>query len=220
MQPPVRTGDRSGVDIQALLDAGIRELGLDIHPAAVRRLIQFVGLLAKWNRIYSLTSVRDPRDMIIRHILDSLAVTDFVRGPRVLDIGTGPGLPGLVLALARPDWDVVLLDSSRKKLRFVRQALHELAVANANVVETRAEAFRPEQRFDTVICRAFGSLRDIYALARPLCTETGLIMAMKGSYPEAELTELPDAGIAPTVHRLQVPGLDAERHLVIMQSNN
>ena len=206
--------------MQALLEAGIRELGLDIHPAAVRRLVQFVGLLAKWNRIYSLTSVRDPRDMIARHILDSLAVTDIVRGPRVLDIGTGPGLPGLVLALARPDREVALLDSSRKKLRFVRQAIQELAVANASVVESRAEAFRPGQRFDTVICRAFGPLRDLYALARPLCVETGLIMAMKGSYPEAELTELPDADIARTVHRLQVPGLDAERHLVIMQSND
>lgn len=206
--------------IEATLDEGIQALELHVETAQRDALLRLIELLVKWNRVYSLTSVRDPGEMVIRHILDSLVVIPFLNGPRVLDFGTGPGLPGLVLAIARPDWQLTLLDSSAKKLRFVRQAINELNISRAEVIETRIEAYRPERGFDTVITRAFGTLGEIARAALPLCLERGVVVAMKGGYPEVELDNLPESVQIRDIHSLQVPGLHAERHLVIMQARN
>ncbi len=186
-------------------------------------LIAFLALLSKWNRAYHLTAVRDPMEMVPRHLLDSLAVLPYLHGPRILDLGSGAGLPGMVLALVDPGREWVLLDSNAKKTRFLTQVVIELRPGNVEVVQTRAEAYAPDRPFTTVIARALAPLRTIVRLARPLCAAEGRILAMKGVYPQAELAELgsnrlqmpnrPDMKET-RVHRLQVPGLAGERHLV------
>lgn len=202
----------------SILAEGIQALDLDIPASRQTTLLRYVDLLAKWNRVYSLTSVRDPREMVIRHLLDSLATLPWLRGPDLLDFGTGPGLPGLVLAVARPAWRLTLLDRSAKKLRFVHQATNELQINNVEIVETRIEAYRPAQQFATVITRAFGTLGEIAGLGQRFCAPGGVLAAMKGGYPEAELSAVPDTLRVSDIHRLEVPGLHADRHLVIMQA--
>ena len=156
--------------------------------------------------------------MVTRHILDSLAVLPFVTGPRVLDVGTGPGLPGIPLAVALPDLDFVLLDSNAKKTRFVTQAVTELGLGNVTVVRGRLEDYRPEAPFDTVIARAFASLADFAAAAGPLSAPSGRLLAMKGRRPGEEMAELPAGYVAEAVEALAVPSLeDAERHLVVIR---
>lgn len=196
------------------LAEGITQMGLVLEEAIQEDLRALVNLLTKWNRVYNLTSVRKPQDMVVRHILDSLAALPFVHGPRILDIGTGAGLPGLVLALARPDWDVVTLDSSNKKLRFVRQVVAELELGNVQVEHIRVEDYQPAEKFDTVISRAYSSLLDMYEQGRPHCRDDGVILAMKGVYPLAEVESLNNPDIVKAVHKVQVPGLNAERHIV------
>ncbi|MGA7799592.1 MAG: 16S rRNA (guanine(527)-N(7))-methyltransferase RsmG [Gammaproteobacteria bacterium] len=202
--------------MEAMLDEGARALGVQLTAEMQVLLLQFVALLAKWNRVYNLTSVRKPPDMITRHILDSLAALPYVRGPQVLDIGTGAGLPGIPLAVARPEWDLVLLDSSGKKLRFVRQVVTELGLPNVRVEHARIEEYAPEARYDTVISRAFSSLGEIYEQAARLCNADGSLIAMKGVYPVAEVEALPDQGLVRDVVALEIPQLQAQRHLVIM----
>jgi len=202
--------------MEAMLDRGLKALDLSLSEDMQHSLLRFIGLLTKWNRVYNLTSVRKPQDMIGRHVLDSLAVLHYVHGPRVLDVGTGAGLPGIPLAVARPDWQFVLLDSSGKKTRFVQQAVADLGLDNVEVVHTRLEAYGPEQPFDTVVTRAFSSLGDIYREAARLCSPEGLILAMKGVYPVAEMEALADRSVVHKVIPLHVPDLDAQRHLVIM----
>lgn len=198
---------------QQLAD-GILALGLNLDEAVQQDLRDFVNLLTKWNRVYNLTSVRKPQDMVTRHILDSLAALPYAHGPRILDIGTGAGLPGLVLALARPEWDVVTLDSSNKKLRFVRQVVAELELGNVQVEHMRIEDYPREEKFDTVISRAFSSVLDMYDQGASHCKPDGVLLAMKGVYPVTEIDSLENPDIVKAVHRLQVPGLDAERHIV------
>ncbi|BAZ92625.1 ribosomal RNA small subunit methyltransferase G [Thiohalobacter sp. COW1] len=211
-------GNRPPPAIDQQLADGILALGLALDEAVQQDLRDFVNLLTKWNRVYNLTSVRKPQDMVTRHILDSLAALPYVRGPRILDIGTGAGLPGLVLALARPEWDVVVLDSSNKKLRFVRQVVAELELGNVQVEHVRIEDYPHAEKFDTVISRAFSSVQDMYDQGAPHCKPDGVLLAMKGVYPVTEIESLPDPGIVKAVHRLQVPGLDAERHIVEIQT--
>jgi 16S rRNA (guanine527-N7)-methyltransferase len=174
-------------------------------------------LLAKWNRAFNLTAVRDPVEMVPRHLLDSLAVWPYLHGPRILDLGSGAGLPGMVLALVDPEREWVLLDSNAKKTRFLTQIVIELRPDNVEVVQARAEAYAPARPFTTVIARALAPLSTVFRLARPLCAPEGRILAMKGVYPETELAELgphrPHTKGA-RVHRLQIPGLAGERHLV------
>lgn len=177
--------------------------------------MDYLRLLAKWNSAYNLTAIRDPEDMVARHVLDSLVVLPYLAGPRVLDIGTGPGLPGIPLAVARPDLSFTLLDANAKKTRFVTQAIGELALKNVEVVQTRVENYRPAQKFDTLVSRAFASIADMLAGSRHLCAAHGRILAMKGVFPEEELAAVP-AEFATEVVALQVPGLMAERHLVIL----
>ncbi len=206
--------------IDATLDAGVRSLGLALPSGATVKLAAFLALLAKWNRTFNLTAIREPAQMVTHHLLDSLAVlTQLVLAPgaRLLDVGSGPGLPGLPLAVARPDLAVTLLDSNGKKVSFIQQAIGELGLANAAAVAARAESFRPAAPFDVVISRAFSDLAAFAAVGRPLLAPGGLLVAMKGILPDDELAALPSAIAVVATPALAVPGVDAQRHLIIMQ---
>jgi len=201
----------------ALLQQGLEALDLD-EAADTERLLAFVRLLLDWNRIYNLVSVRRPGDVVTRHILDSLAVAPYLRDGRVLDIGTGAGLPGIPLAIVFPEQEFVLLDSSSKKLRFVQQAITELGLENVRLEHTRIEDYRPEFCFDSITCRAFSELQELYRQAARLCAADGLILAMKGVYPMTEIEMLENKQVIEDILPLNVPGLDADRHLVRMKA--
>jgi 16S rRNA (guanine527-N7)-methyltransferase len=206
------------MSLEAKLAAGLKELGLSFDDALQKRFLDYIALLHKWNRVYNLTAVREPEKMLYQHMLDSLAVLPHIRGPRLLDVGTGPGLPGIPLALARPDLAVTLLDSNHKKTVFLRQACIELALTNVTVVCERVEAWQPETPFDQVISRAFSDLGEFVRLAGRLCAPGGEMLAMKGLYPHEELAHLPPGMTAEQVVPLRVPGLEAQRHLVIIKA--
>ncbi|WP_412852125.1 16S rRNA (guanine(527)-N(7))-methyltransferase RsmG [Ectothiorhodospira shaposhnikovii] len=195
-----------------LLRRGLSELSLS--PTLADPLARYLRLMERWNRAYNLTAVRDFEDMVRLHLLDSLAVLPWVRGPRIADIGTGPGLPGIPLALACPDWQLVLLDSGGKKARFLRQAVMELGIANVVVVQDRVENYRPDGGFDTVISRAFAATTTFTRLAGHLCAPTGRLLAMKGRDADDDSEALPDGWRVVATHSLRVPGLEAVRHLV------
>lgn len=202
--------------LDTLLARGLKTMGLDLPATAPTQLLAYLQLLEKWNRHYNLTAVRDPEQMVPRHLLDSLSLLPFLAGPRVLDIGTGAGLPGIPLALARPELSFTLLDSNVKKTTFVRQAVHELGIGNIEVLHTRSEKFTPAEKFNTITARAFSSLAEIVAVAAHLCAPGGRILAMKGVFPEEELAAV-GANYRIEVKALTVPGLDAARHLVILE---
>ncbi len=191
-------------------------MGLALPPGIEPRLLEFLRLLEKWNRTYNLTAVRDPEQMVARHLLDSLAVLPYVRGPRVLDIGTGAGLPGIPLALALPETHFTLLDSNAKKTRFVTQVVHVLGLANVSVVQARAEKFQPAEKFSTLLARAFASIPDMLATTRHLCAPGGRWLAMKGVFPQEELAAI-SAEFAAQARPLRIPGLEAARHVVIIE---
>ncbi len=202
------------------LAAGISALGLDIDDAAQTKLLAYVALLEKWNRTYNLTAIRDPERMLTHHLLDALATLPHLppqRGLRLIDVGSGGGLPGVPLAIARPDWQVTLLDSKRKKATFLRQVAAELGLPNVAVVAERVEDYLPDVPFEIVISRAFAELAPFIAAARHLVRAGGMLVAMKGGYPREELLQLaPDLRVV-ALPTLAVPGLEGERHLVIVQ---
>lgn len=205
------------MSLEEELARGIAALGLDLPPGAQPRLLAYLALLEKWNRVHNLTAVRDPQQMVTQHLLDSLAVLPHIAGPRVADVGSGGGLPGIPLAMARPDWSVALVESSAKKAAFLRQAAIELSLANVTVVGERVEAWRPARGFDTVISRAFSDLAEFARLASHLVAPGGALAAMKGVYPDEEIAQLPaNARVAREV-ALAVPGLDARRHLILLR---
>lgn len=212
MTNPART--HQGSALAATLARGLEQMTLPLSAIAQEKLLAYVGLLAKWNRVYNLTAVRDPAEMVTRHLLDSLSVVPHLRGPRVLDVGSGAGLPGIPLALARPEWQFVLLDSNRKKTRFITQSCIELGLTNVSVEASRIEDYHPQLRFDTVISRAFSELSAMLVATGRLCKPEGVMLAMKGEYPVAELAGVPPGFIVQAVEVLQVPGLDAQRHVV------
>lgn len=216
-----RKGRNTGfVDPGVLLEDGLVELGLEELLDGEDLFMEYVTELMNWNRIYNLTSVRKPADIVTRHILDSLTILPYLNGKRILDIGTGAGLPGIPLAIACPGREFVLLDSSSKKLRFVQQTLGILGLDNVTLENSRAEDFRPEEMFDTIICRAFSDLPDFYRYAEPVCDADGRMLAMKGVYPMTEIECLEDKTVLDDVIALKVPGLDAQRHLVSMHTVN
>lgn len=196
------------------LARGVEQMGLPLSAAVQEKLLAYVGLLTKWNRVYNLTAVRDPAEMVTRHLLDSLSVAPYLRGSRVLDVGSGAGLPGIPLALAKPEWEYVLLDSNRKKTRFITQSCIELGVANVRVESIRIEDYLPQVLFDSVISRAFSELSAMLAATGRLCKAEGIMLAMKGEYPAVELAGVPPGFVVQGVEVLQVPGLDAQRHVV------
>jgi 16S rRNA (guanine527-N7)-methyltransferase len=199
-------------DLNQRLTRGLAALGLRLDAGQRECLIAFLLVLTRWNRAYNLTAVRDPAEMVPRHLLDSLALDPYLGGSSVLDLGTGAGLPGIPLAIAHPTRRFVLLDSSGKKVRFVRQAILELGLGNVEAVQARMESYRPAEKFATIVSRAVTSLARVSAVASPLLDRPGRLLVMKGRYPEEEIAALTTTQAV--THRLAVPFLDGERHLI------
>lgn len=199
------------------LASGLETLGVQADAESVERLTAFVGLLQKWNRAYNLTAIRAPGQMVTHHLLDSAAVLPFVNGTTVLDVGTGAGLPGIVLAVLDAGRHYTLLDATGKKALFCEHAIDTLGIGNARVVNARIEDYRPERPFDTVVARAFASLAEFALLARPACAPAGRLLAMKGTDPAAETTRLMPGWHLEGIHPLTVPGLGAQRHVVVLE---
>ncbi|ABX23571.1 16S rRNA (guanine(527)-N(7))-methyltransferase RsmG [Salmonella enterica] len=195
------------------------EAGISLTDHQKNHLVAYVGMLDKWNKAYNLTSVRDPAEMIVRHILDSIVVAPYLQGQRFIDVGTGPGLPGIPLAIVLPDAHFTLLDSLGKRVRFLRQVQHELKLENITPVQSRVEAYPSEPPFDGVISRAFASLSDMVSWCRHLPGDKGRFYALKGQLPEDEIASLPNNFSVESVEKLRVPQLEGERHLVIIKSN-
>ncbi|MGD8546981.1 MAG: 16S rRNA (guanine(527)-N(7))-methyltransferase RsmG, partial [Thiohalophilus sp.] len=193
------------------------ELPFSLPPQADQKLLDFITLLDKWNHAYNLTAVRQPAQMITRHLMDSLVVVPYLHGEQILDVGSGPGLPGIPLALACPERQFTLLDSNVKKVRFLRQAVAELGLENVSVVHSRVEQFQSSSGFDTIIARAYASLGELVRGTRHLCRPEGRFLAMKGVKPVAELDDLPENFELEAIHPLRVPGLEAERHLLVVR---
>ncbi|HBI22147.1 MAG TPA: 16S rRNA (guanine(527)-N(7))-methyltransferase RsmG [Legionella sp.] len=201
-------------DSEGTLVRGMQQLGLDV---AVDRLLQYLMLLHKWNQAYNLTAIRDLNRMVTLHLLDSLAILPWVHGHRILDVGTGAGLPGVPLALVNPSLHVVLLDSNGKKIRFLQEVKRVLALDNIEMVQTRVENYHPTSHFDTVTSRAFSELQRMLDCTQHLIAPDGIWLAMKGRHPEAELACLNRA------HRVEpytVPGIDGERCCVIVENKD
>ena len=204
-------------DLEDRLRAGLAAMSVEAEPDLVRRFCVLLRLLDKWNRAFNLTAVRDPAEMVARHILDSLSARPFLFGVSVLDVGTGAGFPGLPLALVEPRRHFTLLDSGGKKIRFIRHVLGELALDNVVIEHLRVEAFEPADLYDAVISRAFSSLGAFVRRCGGLVATGGCLLAMKGRYPDAELTGLPAAWEVADVARLEVPGLAGDRHMVVLR---
>jgi 16S rRNA (guanine527-N7)-methyltransferase len=201
--------------LRARLDAGLAGLRASLPDAAIQTLLDYVALLAKWNAAYNLTAVRDPGEMITRHLVDSLAIVPYVAGETVIDLGSGAGLPGIVLAIVAPERRVTVVDSNGKKTRFLREAARSLKLANVTVIEGRVEDV--EGRYDVVTARAFATLADMLAWGGRLLADDGAWLAMKGRVADEELAGVPAGFRVEAIHALDVPGLDAERHLVVVR---
>lgn len=204
----------SSKQLQKQLREGLEALDVNLNEPQQSSLLDFVALLIKWNKVYNLTSVREPLKILHRHILDSLSVIPFLSGQHFIDIGAGAGLPGIPLAIALPEKSFVLLDSNGKKTRFMQQVKAELSLANINVVHSRVEEFQPDELFDAVISRAFASLQKMASWSAHLVRENGVLFAMKGSYPEQEISELANSFEIKAVHKIEYTGLDADRYLL------
>jgi len=205
------------MSVEQRLAAGIAALGLALPDGAEAKLLAYLVLLDKWNRVYNLTAVRDAERMVSHHLLDSLAAVPYFQGETVLDVGSGGGLPGIPLAIVRPDLQVTLIDSIAKKTAFLLQAKAELGLANLQVITGRVEHFRPETGFDIVTSRAFSDLREFITLTRHLLKPGGRWLAMKGLYPNEEIAQLPAGVKVSADHALVVPGLEASRHLIVLE---
>jgi len=201
-----------------LLRQGLQALGFEPGPDDVDRLLHYAELLRRWGKVYNLTAIDRPEDVIRLHLLDSLSIWRHVRGVTILDVGTGAGLPGIPLAVLLPQRQFDLVDRSAKKIRFVVQAAIELGLTNVRAVQTRVQDFEPDVRYDAILVRAYGSLSEIWRQTRCLLNEQGVVLAMKGRCPEVAGELAPGARLR--VIPLRVPGLEAERHLVELTSSH
>ncbi|MFH0255584.1 16S rRNA (guanine(527)-N(7))-methyltransferase RsmG [Vibrio rumoiensis] len=200
------------------LDSLLSQTDLEVSELQRDQLVGYVQMLNKWNKAYNLTSVRNPMDMLVKHIMDSIVVSPFLVGERFIDVGTGPGLPGIPLAIMNPSYQFTLLDSLGKRIRFIKQVLHELGINNVEPIQSRVEEFEPEVGFDGVISRAFASMMDMVEWCHHLPkTDQGVFLALKGQLPEDEIAQLPESLAVSQVHVLQVPELEGDRHLIILE---
>jgi len=204
-------------ELESRLDKGVEALGLGLGREARTKLLQHLALLEKWNRVHNLTAVRDAAKAVHVHLLDSLATVPYLAGTRFLDVGSGAGFPGIPIAVAKPGARVVLLEGNHKKAAFLTQAVAELQLKNAQAVCERVESWRPAEQFDCIVSRALAELPELIALTRHLLAPGGVIAAMKGVHPVEEIERIPTEFRVRQVHALAVPGLDAERHLVLIE---
>jgi 16S rRNA (guanine527-N7)-methyltransferase len=205
----------AGEPLRRRLSDGLAALDIPLDDTAIARLLTYVELLQRWNKAYNLTAVRDPEEMVTRHLLDSLAVFPFVRGDTLADLGSGAGLPGIALAIAAPEREIVLVDSNGKKARFLREAVRTLGLARVRVAESRVESVQGS--FDCITARAFASLADMLSWGGRLLAPGGAWLALKGRFPQDELSAVPPDFRIDKVVQLHVPGLDADRHLVVIK---
>lgn len=201
--------------LQTQLERGIATLGTSLPDGAVERLLDYRELLERWNSAYNLTAIRDDREMVARHLLDSLAILPYVHGRSLADLGTGPGLPGIPLAIAEPAREVLMVDSNGKKVRFLREAIRSLKLGNARALQSRVEEV--EGTFECVTARAFASLADMLGWGGHLLAPNGVWLAMKGRHPAEELDGVPEGFRVEAIHALTVPGVEGERHLVVIR---
>ncbi|MBB1117294.1 16S rRNA (guanine(527)-N(7))-methyltransferase RsmG [Stenotrophomonas sp. W1S232] len=201
-------------DVAASLEQGLAAMSLPADLAGP--LLQYLALLDRWNKTYNLTAIRDPREMVTRHLLDSLAMAPFFSTGTLADLGTGPGLPGIPLAITHPGLQVTLVESNGKKCRFMREAVRKLGLSNARVAESRAEALDEPGAYDNLTARAMDTLAGIIAVGGHLLRPGGRLLAMKGVVPHEEIAALPAGWQVESITPLQVPGLVGERHLVVV----
>jgi len=207
------------MSLEAQIASGLAAMGIALDDAARARVLAHLELIAKWNRVHNLTAVREPEQMVALHVLDSLSLLPHLGGAkRILDVGTGPGFPGIPIAIARPDVHVTLLDSSHKKCAFLEQARAELRLTNVTVACDRVESHRPDTGYDLVVSRAFAELSDFVTQARHLVGPGGRFIAMKGVYPFDEIARVPESHRVASVLELEVPTLQAKRHLVFLEA--
>jgi 16S rRNA (guanine527-N7)-methyltransferase len=201
-------------ELHSILASGLEALSLSLSSEQQEQLVDYVLLIDKWNKAYNLTSVRCPKQMMVKHILDSLAIVPHLTGNKIIDVGTGPGLPGMPLAIAFPDKSFTLLDSLGKRVRFMTQCVHTLKLNNVTPIQSRVEALKPATPFDIVLSRAFASLKDMLHWCEHLVNSDGQFLALKGQFPEDELKEVSDHYQVIKTESLTVPNLVGERHLV------
>jgi len=201
--------------LQEAIEVGLQAFG-EQRPGYAEKLVRFLVMLEKWNRSFNLTAVTDPDEMVVRHIFDSIAIAPWLAGGRIADVGTGPGLPGIPLAVIRPDKHFCLLDSRNRRIQFVRQACWDIGISNVEAVAARVEQYRPEIKFDTLVARAFTSLEQFRQCTASLSHPGTRLVAMKGRLPQKEIDELP-ASVRQSilVEEIHVPGLNSQRHVVI-----
>ncbi len=195
----------------------VKQAEITLTDQQISQLIHYVELLTKWNKAYNLTSIRDPQEMLVKHILDSLVIGDKLKGEHFIDVGTGPGLPGIPLAILYPQRQFVLLDSLGKRITFLRQVVYQLKLNNVKPVQSRVENYHAEQAFDGVLSRAFASLTDMVTWCYHLIDDNGRFYALKGQFPQDEIAQLPDHVNIDTSYQLVVPQLTGERHLIVLK---
>ena len=200
-----------------MLRQGVAGMGLVLPAAAIEQLANYLELLVKWNQVYNLTAIKDEAKLVSHHVLDSLAVVPHLPEGSLVDVGSGAGLPGIPIAISNPGRAVTMLDSNHKKGAFLTQAVAELGLAMAQIVTARVEIYRPAESFQTVISRAFSDLADFVTLAGHLCAADGVMIAMKGLHPDDEMAKLPSSWKVEKTVRLEIPQLEASRHLVFMR---
>lgn len=200
---------------QQALELGIKTLGLSCTSQQIEQLLAYLEMLQRWNKAYNLTAIREPIQMVRLHLLDSLAIHPYVQGVKhIIDVGTGPGLPGIPLAILNPDINFTLLDSNGKKTRFLFQAINDLSLANAKEINHRVEKYQPEQSFDIVLSRAFSSISDMLTQCDHLVSDSGCFLAMKGKKPDSELSQITKDYKVVDLSQINVPQVDSERHLI------
>lgn len=199
------------------LNQALTENNISLNSDAKQKILNYLNLMTIWNQVFNLTTITDPKEMIYLHIIDSLIVAPFLQGNRLLDVGSGAGLPGIPLAILNPQQEWVLLDKNSKKTRFLTQACAELNLGNVSVVHSRSEDFQPSDCFDSILSRALGTIRMFVETTRHLLCEQGVEIAMKGKLPQEEIDDIPNDFVAKSITRLNIKGTNVERHIICLQ---